>query len=249
MLSDRRRAPRRSEVERPILAANSSAGLVRCRLPSSSSPIASRDSSRRRSQTGTCTRGSTRRASARYRSGVLVGGVLASVCPTRSMCSCADGTRDLPARWPIPAVRVMVRRPYMDRQGWLSPGTRIRIARILVDAETPLPGSEIAQALGTNTSNVNRELVALEQARLVTKRSPDPADVPAAGRPSRYWALDEVQRSHGGGGPLPQSRSRGGLSDGRAVSATEVRRTALSARREVHTSARRSGGWSADESW
>lgn len=77
---------------------------------------------------------------------------------------------------------------------WLWPGTRLRIANVLVEAEGALTGSEIARVLNADPSNINKELVALETAGLVGLRPPDPAEPPPPHRPSRYWILDADQR-------------------------------------------------------
>jgi hypothetical protein len=81
-----------------------------------------------------------------------------------------------------------------EHRAWLWPGTRLRIARVLVDADGPLPGSAVASTLSMDTSNVNKELVALEKVGLISIRRPYPEEPTGFGRPSRYWILDPDQR-------------------------------------------------------
>lgn len=111
-----------------------------------------------------------------------------------------------------------------EPKAWLWPGTRLRIATVLVDADTPLAGSEIAQILDVHTSNVNRELVALEQAHLVTVQPPDPADAPAPGRPSRYWRLSTEQRRIAEGVLTPNPTPRRPQHTSRAARTTRQER-------------------------
>lgn len=81
-----------------------------------------------------------------------------------------------------------------DRNAWLWPRNRLRIAQVLVDADGPMPGSAIGTALNMDTSNVNKQLGALGAAECVSVRPPDPEESVSVGRPSRYWALDAEQR-------------------------------------------------------